>query len=68
VSQIIKTAEVVFIDVEDVPVIHKHADRMVVLQDARADADAPDGGALHTTPRTSGKRSFSASKTASSTT
>jgi hypothetical protein len=46
VSEIIEEAEVVFIDGADVPVKHKHADRMVVLRDA---AD-PDGDALYYTP------------------
>jgi hypothetical protein len=46
VSQIIETAEVVFIDGGEVPVKHKHANHMVVLRDA----DNPDGDALYYTP------------------
>ncbi|WP_253832614.1 DUF397 domain-containing protein [Promicromonospora thailandica] len=41
-----ESAEVVFVDGDDVPVTHKHAEYMVVLRDA----DDPDGVALYYTP------------------
>jgi Domain of unknown function (DUF397) len=46
VSKVTKTVEIVFVDGADLPIKHKHADRMVVLRDA---AD-PDGDALYYTP------------------
>lgn len=45
-GEIIDEAEVVFVDGEDVPIDHKHADHMVILRDA---AD-PEGDALYYTP------------------
>ena len=45
-SQITELVEVVFVDGADVPIKHKHAERMVVMRDA---AD-PDGDALYYTP------------------
>ncbi|MFL6055692.1 MAG: DUF397 domain-containing protein [Actinoallomurus sp.] len=40
------SVEILFVDGADVPIKHKHADRMVVMRDAAK----PDGDALYYTP------------------
>lgn len=45
-SQVVESVEIVFMDGEDVPIKHKHADQMVVMRDAAY----PDGDALYYTP------------------
>jgi hypothetical protein len=40
------SVEIVFVDGADVPIKHKHADRMVLMRDAAN----PDGDALYYTP------------------
>jgi Domain of unknown function (DUF397) len=45
-SEIADSVEIVFVDGADVPIKHKHADRMVVLRNAAN----PDGDALYYTP------------------
>jgi Domain of unknown function (DUF397) len=44
-SQISESLEVLFVDGADVPVQHKHAERMIALRDG-----SPDGAALYYTP------------------
>jgi hypothetical protein len=40
------SVEILFVDGKDVPIKHKHADRMVVMRDS----SKPDGDALYYTP------------------
>ncbi len=45
-SEVADSVEIVFVDGADVPIKHKHADRMVVMRNPAK----PDGDALYYTP------------------